>query len=545
MFLICKFKGEVLGLKKKMKLQTKLTILIIIVVFISISIIIFFVASWMTKNIKSTSKTNVMNVAEMVANSREVIDALGKKDPDKIIGPYIENQLKSLDEIEYIIVVDNEGMRYSHPNVNMIGQKFVGGDESRVVKEGDVYISEAIGTLGRSLRAFVPIYNVEKNKEIGFVCVGMLTKSIEQSEHMAILYIILISIGSLAVGIVGAFILSNNIKNTLLGLEPEEITNLYNEKIGILDAIYEGLIAIDNNGNITLVNDSALNILHYENQIDKNSIIGKNIDEIFPTTNLVKVLEEGKCKFEEEQKINNTVIMTNKIPIKDRDKVIGAIATFRDKTEVTRLAEELTGVKKMAWSLRAQNHEFMNKLHTISGLIQLEEYDEALQFISNVAKNRNNISSILTKKIKDPSLSAILFSKYNKAEENRIKFNIDESSKISKLPKFMDSEDIVSIVGNLIENSLDAVDNDGSGEVYIKIIQYSELIEIKISDNGPGIKDEYMDKIYEQGFTTKEGQRGHGMYIVKQIIDRANGKIELKVNNGVNWNIIIPMGECD
>lgn len=545
MFLICKFKGEVLGLKKKMKLQTKLTILIIIVVFISISIIIFFVASWMTKNIKSTSKTNVMNVAEMVANSREVIDALGKKDPDKIIGPYIENQLKSLDEIEYIIVVDNEGMRYSHPNANMIGQKFVGGDESRVVKEGDVYISEAIGTLGRSLRAFVPIYNVEKNKEIGFVCVGMLTKSIEQSERMAILYIILISIGSLAVGIVGAFILSNNIKNTLLGLEPEEITNLYNEKIGILDAIYEGLIAIDNNGNITLVNDSALNILHYENEIDKNSIIGRNIDEIFPTTNLVKVLDEGKCKFEEEQKINNTVIMTNKIPIKDRDKVIGAIATFRDKTEVTRLAEELTGVKKMAWSLRAQNHEFMNKLHTISGLIQLEEYDEALQFISNVAKNRNNISSILTKKIKDPSLSAILFSKYNKAEENRIKFNIDESSKISKLPKFMDSEDIVSIVGNLIENSLDAVDNDGSGEVYIKIIQYSELIEIKISDNGPGIKDEYMDKIYEQGFTTKEGQRGHGMYIVKQIIDRANGKIELNVNNGVNWNIIIPMGECD
>lgn len=109
----------------------------------------------------------------------------------------------------------------------------------------------------------------------------------------------------------------------------------------------------------------------------------------------------------------------------------------------------------------------------------------------------------------------------------------------------MDSEDIVSIVGNLIENSLDAVDNDGSGEVYIKIVQYSEFIEIKISDNGPGIKEEYMDKIYEQGFTTKEGQRGHGMYIVKQIIDRANGKIELKVNNGVNWNIIIPMGECD
>lgn len=532
-------------MKKKMKLQTKLTILIIIVVFISISIIIFFVASWMTKNIKSTSKTNVMNVAEMVANSREVIDSLSKKDPDKVIGPYIDNQLKSLDEIEYIIVVDNEGIRYSHPNPNMIGQQFVGGDENRVVKEGDVYISEAIGTLGKSLRAFVPIYNIEKNKEIGFVCVGTLTKSIEQSEHMAILYIILISLGSLVVGIVGAFILSNNIKNTLLGLEPEEITNLYNEKIGILDAIYEGLIAIDNKGKITLVNDSALNILHYENQIDKNSIIGKSVEDIFPTTNLVKVLEEGKCEFEKEQKINNTVIMTNKIPINDRGKIVGAIATFRDKTEVTRLAEELTGVKKMAWSLRAQNHEFMNKLHTISGLIQLEEYDEALQFISNVARNRNNISSILTKKIKDPSLSAILFSKYNKAEESRVKFNIDESSNISKLPQFMTSEEIVSIVGNLIENSLDAVDTDGSGEIYIKIVQQDKVIKIKVSDNGPGIKDEYIDKIYDQGFTTKEGQRGYGMYIVKKIIERANGQIELKVDKGVNWNITIPMGRSE
>lgn len=529
-------------MKKKMKLHTKLTILIITVVFISISIIIVFVASWMTKNIKSTSKTNVMNVAEMVANSREVIDALSKKDPDKIIGSYINNQLKSLDEIEYIIVVDNEGTRYSHPNPNMIGKKFVGGDENRVVKEGDIYISEATGTLGKSLRAFVPIYNTEKTEEIGFVCVGTLTQSIKQSEHIAILYIILISLGSLGVGIAGAFILSNNIKNTLLGLEPDEITNLYNEKIGILDAIYEGLIAIDNKGKITLVNDSALNILHYEDQMNKNSIIGKNIEDVFPTTNLGKVLEEGKSEFEKEQRINNTVIMTNKIPINDRGKIVGAIATFRDKTEVTRLAEELTGVKKMAWSLRAQNHEFMNKLHTISGLIQLEEYDEALQFISNVAKSRNNISSILTKKIKDPSLSAILFSKYNKAEECRVKFNIDENSNINNLPQFMTSEEIVSIVGNLIENSLDAVDNDGSGEVYIKIIQQDEFIKIKVNDNGPGIKEEYIDKIYDQGFTTKEGQRGHGMYIVKEIIERFNGKIELKVDKGVRWDVTIPMG---
>lgn len=534
-------KVEVINMKRTMKLRTKLTILIIAVVFISISIIISFVASWMTKNIESKAKTNIMNVAEMVAHSREVIDELKIKDPNKKIGPYIDMQLKTLDQIEYITVADIDGIRYSHPNPQMIGKKFVGGDELRAVKKGETYISEATGTLGKSLRAFTPIYDMESGKEIGFVSVGTLTHSIETAKHTAILYIILIALSALTVGIIGAFLLANNIKNTLLGLEPEEISKLYNEKMGILDAIYEGLIAIDNKGKITLINDSALSILHYENRIDKNDLIGKNIEDVLPNTRLTTVLETGKCEFEKEQRINNTVIMTNRIPINDRGKIVGAIATFRDKTEITRLAEELTGVKKMAWSLRAQNHEFMNKLHTIAGLIQLEEYDEALEFISDVARIRDKISSILTNKIKEPSLSAILLSKYNKAEESRVKFIIDEESTLTRLPQHMTSDDIVSVIGNLIENSLDAVRNDGTGEIYIKILQHKERLEIKLRDNGPGIKEEYRDKIYEQGFTTKEGQRGYGMYIVKKIIDEANGSIEFKVDKGILWDINIPM----
>lgn len=528
-------------MKKKMKLQTKLTILIIAVVFISISIITIFVASWINTNIESTAKTNVMNVGEIIANSKQVIEALNEKDPNKEIAPYVDRQLKELSEIEYIIVVDNDGIRYSHPNLHKIGEKFVGGDEGRVVKKGDTYISEATGTLGKSLRAFIPIYDTESKEEIGFVCVGTLLQSIGETKQIAILYIILTSLGALTVGVIGAFILSKNIKNILLGLEPEEITRLYNEKMGILDAIYEGLVAIDNKGKIIIINDSALSILHYGNKVEKNEIIGKNIEDFFPTTRLLTVLETGEGEFEKEQRINNTVIMTNRIPIKDRDKIVGAIATFRDKTELTKLAEELTGVKKMAWSLRAQNHEFMNKLHTITGLIQLEEYDEAIQFISDVAKSRNKISSILTKNIKDSYLSAILFSKYNKAEENRVKFKIDENSIMNSLPQFMTSEDLVSIIGNLIENSLDAVSNDGDGQIYIKIEQQNKYLKINVKDNGTGIKEQYRDKIYEQGFTTKEGDRGHGMCIVKEIVDDANGTIELNVDKGVIWNITIPM----
>ena len=532
-------------MKKAMKLQTKITLLVILVVFVSISIIISFLVSWMTGNIESKARINIMNVAEMVAHSREIVDALKAKDPSGKIGPDVNMQLKNLEQIEYIIVADMEEIRYSHPNPEMIGKKFVGGDEARVIQNGETYISEATGTLGKSLRAFTPIYDPENKKEIGFVSVGTLIHSVETAKHKAILYIILIGLGGLMAGIIGAFLLAGNIKNTLLGLEPEEITKLYNEKMGILDAIYEGLVAVDHKGRITLINDSALNILQFENSINKEQIIGQNIEEVIPNTRMINVLQTGKSEFEKEQRINNTIIMTNRIPIMSRGKVVGAISSFRDKTEVTRMAEELTGVKKMAWSLRAQNHEFMNKLHTIAGFIQLEEYQEALEFISDVAKVRSNISNILTENIKEASVSALLLSKYNKAEECRVKLQIDENSKLTKLPQYMTCEEIVSVVGNLIENSLDEVKSDGTGAIYIKIVEKDNFLNIKVKDNGGGIPLEYREKIYEQGFSTKEGQRGHGMYILKKIIDEFNGTINFQVDEGVNWDIIIPMTRGD
>lgn len=181
-------------MKKVIKLQTKITLLVIIVVFISISIITSVVVSWMTGNIESKTRTNIMDVAEMVAHSPEIISALEAKDPNKKIGSYVDMQLDNLEQVEYIVVVDNDEIRYSHPNPEMIGQKFEGGDEYRVEK-GQTYISEATGTLGKSLRAFAPIYDSENKKQIGFVSVGTLTQSIETAKNAAVMYIMLIAYG--------------------------------------------------------------------------------------------------------------------------------------------------------------------------------------------------------------------------------------------------------------------------------------------------------------------------------------------------------------
>ena len=148
----------------------------------------------------------------------------------------------------------------------------------------------------------------------------------------------------------------------------------------------------------------------------------------------------------------------------------------------------------------------MNKLHTISGLVQLEEYDEAVKFINVIATSKKNITTIISDKIKDVAIAALILSKYSKCEEARINLVIDENSKITKLPEYMNSQELVSVVGNLIENSIDAVKNDGTGEIYVKIYEEENQLKIITKDNGLGIPENIRDSIYQMGITSKDGE---------------------------------------
>ncbi|WP_246599823.1 ATP-binding protein [Clostridium lacusfryxellense] len=532
-------------MKKIIKLQTKLTLLIIVVVFISISIIIFFLTSWMTNNIESKVKTNTMNIAKIVARSTEVKIALDIKDKNKIIGTYVNSLLKIVDQVAYITVADMNGVRYSHPNQELINKKFAGGDDYRVLIYGETYISEATGSMGKSLRAFTPIYDINNKKQIGFVAVGTLTQSIEKLKHTAIMYLILISVGGLTVGIIGALLLAENIKKTLLGLEPHEIANLYNEKMSIIDAIHEGLVAIDKSGQITLINDSALKILQLENKYTKDQIIGQKMDVLFPTTRLLSITELGISEFDKEQHINNTLIMTNRVPIKDKQKIIGAIATFRDKTVVTNLAEELTGVKQIVGALRANNHEFSNKLHVILGLIHIGELEEAKKYITNVTDKKQKLIRDVITKIKNPTIAALILGKFSRSKELNINLVLDEATNLENNVDNISNNVLVTVIGNLIENAMEAASKslDNDKYVNVKIDETSKEIRIKIQDSGIGIDEQYINKMFERGYTTKPGSCGIGLALVKETINNLQGTITVtsQLNKGTIILVILPI----
>ena len=224
-----------------------------------------------------------------------------------------------------------------------------------------------------------------------------------------------------------------------------------------------------------------------------------------------------------------------------KEEIIGVVSSFQDLTEVKNMAEELTGIKKMTHALRAQNHEFMNKLHTISGLIQLEEYVEAVEYISHISKIRQEVSEILSRRIKNVHIAGLLLAKYNKATEAKISVEIDANSFVDKVPESISIDEICSVIGNLIENSIEELVKIENGRIFIRINSCDEEFTIRIQDNGPGIDESIIEKIFQRGFTTKPGNRGLGLSIVKQIVDYAGGDIHIMQDKGTIWDIFIPM----
>lgn len=518
-----------------MKLQYKITLFVTIILILVISSIGALSFIEMENTLKTQMGKNALDIARAVAAIETVKDNVGTPNGHLKIQPLIE-KLRLQSRVQFIVVMDMKSIRYSHPVPENIGMEFQGGDEKRVLAAGEEYVSEAAGTLGPSLRAFVPIY--KEGEQVGAVAVGIL-KGWAYQEIQSVTYkFIPFLLTGLLIGIAGGAFLSWNIKKTLFGLEPGEIAWLLSEREAVLRSINEGIVAIDKKGRITLFNQTAQDILGL-----KNGDIGRHVNELSCGKYMAEMLKENQHVYNKEIKIRPGVtVLCNYHPLlNSKNEPEGVVANFQDLTDVKHMAEELTGIKKMTSALRAQNHEFMNKLHTISGLIQLGEYDHAIQFISQTAETRQEVLGILTHRIKDISIAGLLLAKYNKASEDRVTLEIHEESMIDKVPQGVTSDELVSVLGNLIDNSLEAVIGQENGKISVKIYEENNHLNIEVTDNGPGIDLDIRDRIFEGGVSTKEGQRGYGLFIVKKIVDDAKGSIYFSVDDGTRWFISLPM----
>lgn len=523
-----------------MKLQNKLIILICSVILLVIFILAVLFQHMLSVTLKEQIGMRALHVAEAVAEIPDIISAFSTPEPWKIIQPIVE-EIRSKTGAEYIVVGNHEGIRYSHPIPERIGKEMVGGDNGPVLA-GRAIISEAVGSLGPAIRGKVPIFD-EKGNVIGIVSVGFLMEDIRKIIADYGKKIIWMGVLTLMIGAFGAILIARNVKKSIWGLEPAEIGALYQEKQAILESIIEGIIAVDAEGSITMMNQTAMRILDIP--LDAK-IAGLPILELIPNSRLMEVLKTGKSEYDQEILVNDQILIANRIPIFDHERhVIGAVASFRNKSELYRITQELSQVKRYADALRAQTHEYSNKLYVISGLLQLESYQEAIELISKESDTQQNLIRFIMKEIPDPFIGGLLVGKFNRASELKVELVIDSESSFKDIPEHIDREYLITIIGNLIDNAMEAVlpAEIKNKKVIVFLTDLGEELIIEVEDNGVGIPDSIADKIFELGFSTKEqDNRGIGLALVKRAIQRLNGQITYSShsNKGTLFTVAIP-----
>ncbi|OLS34329.1 sensor histidine kinase [Bacillus sp. MRMR6] len=521
--------------KLPMSLQTKiisiniLNTIIIIFVFVVISLVIEY------KEVEKQMGNQALQLAIAISSMPSVTSSLEAEDPSKLLQPLI-NKIRRETGAEFIVIGDKEGIRYAHPDDTKIGLPMVGGDNGLALK-GEFYISKAKGSLGKSIRGKGPILNAE-GQIIGVVSVGFLMSDLREVTIQRGKVIGLISLIVVVIGMIISYLLARNIRSTTLGLDPHEMTSLYLERNAILYSIKEGIISVDKHGYITMINQSAKNLLDV-----KEDIVHKKIETILPNTGVYNVLETGKPDRDHEITLRNKRIIINRTPIIEDNQVIGVVSTFRDKTEVNKMLETLTEVKKYSEDLRAQTHEFSNKLYVLSGLLQLQKYDEAIEMIQAESSAHEIQNKIIFEQINDPKIQALLLGKLGRASEKKIRFIIDNNCSIGTLPKHIVYSDVISIIGNLIDNAFDAIEGRRDGEVTFFAIDVGDDLVIEVYDNGHGIPEHGLNKIFKTGYSTKgEKNRGFGLAIVQQVVENLNGTIEVQsqLGNGTILSIYLP-----
>src|SRR6266513_903776 len=482
-----------------------------------------------------------LNVAESVAQLPSVREALRDSDPSRILQPLAEGMRKA-SGASFIDIAGPDGTRYSHPNPALIG-KPIDEDPAAILK-GQTFKGIQRGTLGRSARGKAPIFD-GTGRVVGIVSVGFLETGLSRqlmsdlSPYIPqIAVYLLVAVG---LGVIGSLLLARHLKRQTFGLEPEEISTLLEQREASLHGIREGTVAADLEGRITLMNDEARRLLRLPEKVE-----GKRLIDVLPPGRVRDVLSGEVTGADEVVLAADRVLVVSRVPVVVRGRTIGYVATFRDRTELEGLLRELDNARSVSEALRAQAHDFSNRLHTIAALIELGRHEEAIQLTTESSAVSQELTESLLERVGDPVLGALLLGKSAVAAERGIQFRLSPDSRLDGDAGH--PRDLITVVGNLIDNALDAAatsPNGGPRWVEVAIRQEVGEVVIQVHDSGPGIGLGETERIFSEGYTTKlagpGSRRGLGLALVKQVAARRGGAVTVVNQGGAVFTVRLPL----
>jgi sensor histidine kinase regulating citrate/malate metabolism len=326
----------------------------------------------------------------------------------------------------------------------------------------------------------------------------------------------------LALGVAGSWLLARLIKRRTRGLEPAAIAALADQREALLHSIREGVVAVADDGTVTVLSDSARELIGLEGDVE-----GRRVDDLALDPAVRDLLADDTEIRDHVVVLGERVLVVNRNPVVEGGRRVASVTTLRDRTELLALQSELSARESITNTLRAQTHEFHNQLHTISGLVQLGEYDEVSRLVGTLSRRRRDISDAVTAHVDDPAVAALLIAKTSLAAERGVDLVMAADSDLPRLDPEA-STDVGTVLGNLVDNAVDASVSVGGTSVEVDLRLDGDVVRLAVADTGPGVRPEMVGEIFRRGWSTKastaEG-RGVGLALVQVVCERRGGAV--------------------
>ncbi|RBM13006.1 histidine kinase [Prauserella sp. PE36] len=501
------------------------------IVFALLGCVLVFSVIQSNSNFADIEGRRLLSVAENVAATPGVRVSLAdpvNRDPL----PIFAESARSLSGADYVSIADPARRVLASQDPDQLRTTLPLGDST--VARGRAWV----GVVGDSLVAHVPVIG-DDGSMVGIVAAGKATPGFfEGIANRPSDALVLLGIATV-LGIAGSLFLAWRVKRQTLGLEPREITGLVEHREALLHGIKEGVIGLDQQNRITLVNDHARELLALP-----DDCVGMRIDDLDAGDRLRDVLTGRASGTEAIVLRAGRALVMNRLPVSRDGRELGAVATLRDRTELIELREELAASSRAGDTLRAQAHEFTNRLHTIAGLIELGEYDEARNYVNLVSRAHDEWHDQVSARIGDAAVAALLIAKASLAAEQGVGMRLTDDSRLGEVDEQL-SADLVTVVGNLVDNALDALRGaDGDDWVEVGITSDATAVSVVVRDSGPGVAPEIATEVFTHGFTTKAaehgGPRGLGLALTRQTCRRRGGSVEVHNAGGAVFTAVLP-----
>lgn len=513
-----------------MPLRLQLLVLQLVIVLVAIATVGVVALRMQSAHIRDSYEERMIGVARSVSTLPSVVEAFDDADPAAVIQPIAE-LIREGTGVTYVVVTDTAGIRYSHPNPDRIGE-MVSTDPSEPLA-GRTYVGTQTGTLGESWRVKTPL--TRDGEIVGTVSVGTLESTLRADLDEDLPQLLGWLLGAALVGTAGAFSVSRLVWRRIYRMEPEEIASLREVRDAMLHSLGEGMLAVDEHQRVALVNSEAARLLGLE-----DDVVGRPVEDVLDAA-LLAVLGRAGDDGDQLVLVGERILYARADRATVDGRQVGTVLILRDRTEVQALVRDLDGARDLTQALRAQAHEFANRMHVVSGLIELGLPEDALAFIARVGGSAAQGGHGTAHGVHDPDVAALVLAKTATAHERGVQVMLDPASVIEP----DGTTDAVTVLGNLIDNATDAAGPGGTVQVHLW--RDGRCTVLRVSDDGPGVPAEDRARIFDAGFSTKvprgRSTRGIGLALVQQVVHRRGGEVAVvdAPGGGATFRATLPL----